>query len=137
MSVFALAFEALDIARLVERLDVDETAGALVCFEGRVRNQHGGRAVLRLDYEAHEALAVEVGERLLAEAHQRFAVRAACVHRVGELALGEIAVWVGVAGAHRDESFQACRWIIDEVKRQVPIWKREYYADGEVCWRHP
>lgn len=135
--MFALSWEALQIDELVGKLGVDDSAGALVCFEGRVRNQHQGRAVLRLDYEAHEALALNEGEGLLAEAAQRFGVRAACVHRLGALALGDIAVWVGVAGAHRAESFEACRWIIDQVKARVPIWKREYYADGEVGWRHP
>jgi molybdopterin synthase catalytic subunit len=135
--MFALTWEPLDIDELLGRLGGDESAGALVCFEGRVRNQHQGRAVSKLAYEAHEALALDEGERLLAEAMRRFGVRAACAHRLGELALGDIAVWVGVAGAHRAESFEACRWIIDEVKARVPIWKREYYADGEVLWRHP
>lgn len=135
--MFALSYQTLEVAGLIERLLPDDSAGALVCFEGRVRDQHAGRRVLRLDYEAHEALAVEEGERLLAEACRRHGVRAACVHRLGELALGDIAVWVGVAGGHRAESFEACRWIIDQVKERVPIWKREYYADGEVIWRHP
>jgi molybdopterin synthase catalytic subunit len=135
--MFALTWEPLPIDDLIARLSVDDGVGALVCFEGRVRNLHQGRAVSRLDYEAHEALALDEGERVLAEAMQRFAVRAACVHRLGALALGDVAVWVGVAGAHRAESFEACRWIIDEVKARVPIWKREYYADGEVVWRHP
>ena len=75
------------------------------------------------------------GERILAEARQRFGVaRVACAHRVGPLAIGELAVWVGVSAAHRGEAFDACRYIIDEVKHRVPIWKKEYYQDGDSGW---
>jgi len=135
--VFALAYEALDVQELSGKLGPGLDAGALVCFEGRVRNHHQGRAVRGLDYEAHEALALAEGEKILIEAHARFAVSAACVHRLGSLGLGEIAVWVGAAGSHREESFAACRWVIDEVKARVPIWKREYYVDGDPVWQHP
>ncbi|MDE2055464.1 MAG: molybdenum cofactor biosynthesis protein MoaE, partial [Xanthomonadaceae bacterium] len=72
------------------------------------------------------------------EAARRFAVqRIACVHRVGDLALGEMAVWVGVSAGHRAEAFDACRYVIDEVKARVPIWKREHYVDGASGWLHP
>jgi hypothetical protein len=80
-------------------------------------------------------LALREGERILAEAQQRFGVaRARCAHRVGPLAIGELAVWVGVSAAHRGEAFDACRYIIDEVKHRVPIWKKEYYQDGDSGW---
>ncbi|HYP79072.1 MAG TPA: molybdenum cofactor biosynthesis protein MoaE, partial [Steroidobacteraceae bacterium] len=88
-----------------------------------------------LEYEAFEALGIREGERIMAEAAQRFGVtQALCVHRVGDLQLGDIAVWVGVAAAHRDEAFKACRFIIDEVKHRVPIWKKEHYVSGDSGW---
>jgi molybdopterin synthase catalytic subunit len=113
-------------------------AGACVVFEGRVRDHNEGRAVRRLDYQAYAPLAQSEGEAILAEALARFGVlEARCVHRTGSLALGELAVWVGVSAGHRDGAFAACRWIIDEVKQRVPIWKNERYADGESGWLHP
>ena len=135
--MFALAYRELDVDELTGKLGPGLDAGALVCFEGRVRNHHQGRAVRGLDYEAHESLALDEGEAVVAEAKQRFGVSAACVHRLGTLELGEIAVWVGVAGGHRQEAFSACRWIIDEIKSRVPIWKREHYVEGEAIWQHP
>jgi len=109
-----------------------------VTFEGRVRNHNEGKTVLRLGYQAYAPLALAEGERILAEAQARFAIeRALCVHRTGELAIGDIAVWVGVSAAHRDAAFAACRYVIDEIKRRVPIWKNEFYADGASGWLHP
>ena len=94
--------------------------------------------MLGLTYESYQSLAETEGNRVLAEAIARFAIiDAACVHRVGRLELGELAVWVGVSAAHRDAAFAACRWIIDEIKSRVPIWKHEHYADGERAWLHP
>ena len=113
----------------------DASCGGYASFEGWVRDHNEGRRVLRLEYEAYEALAVKEGERIIADALDRYGVRrAACVHRVGELAIGELAVWVGVSAAHRDEAFAACRYVIDEVKLRVPIWKKEHYADGDSGW---
>lgn len=137
MKRFALADSPIDPAPLRARLQ-SPRAGALATFEGWVRDHHGGRAVLGLRYEAYAVLAEAEGERLLAEATARFGiVDAACVHRVGELAIGEMAVWVGASAAHRGPAFEACRWIIDEVKARVPIWKHERYADGGADWLHP
>jgi len=113
-------------------------AGALVTFDGWVRDHNAGRAVLRLSYQAYAPLARNEGERIIAEAREKFAiVDARCVHRIGTLEIGELAVWVGVSAAHRDAAFSACRYIIDEVKQRVPIWKNEHYADGESGWLHP
>ncbi|HHQ15010.1 MAG TPA: molybdenum cofactor biosynthesis protein MoaE [Chromatiales bacterium] len=113
----------------------DPACGAYASFEGWVRNHNEGRRVFRLEYEAYKKLGVAEGERIVAEALQRFSIaHAACVHRVGELVPGELAVWVGVSAAHRDEAFAACRYIIDEVKHRVPIWKKEHYADGDSGW---
>ncbi|HEX9773311.1 MAG TPA: molybdenum cofactor biosynthesis protein MoaE [Steroidobacteraceae bacterium] len=113
----------------------DPACGGYASFEGWVRDHNEGRRVLRLEYEAYEALALKEGERIVAEAIARFGVRkGACVHRVGPLAIGELAVWVGVSAAHRDEAFAACRYVIDEVKHRVPIWKKEYYPGGDSGW---
>ncbi|GAA0719958.1 molybdenum cofactor biosynthesis protein MoaE [Dokdonella soli] len=137
MRRFRLSDTAIDIAS--ERSALDHTAaGAYVSFEGWVRDHNDGRAVQRLDYQAYAPLAEHEGESVLAEVLARFRVREArCIHRVGALAIGDMAVWVGVSADHRDAAFAACRWIIDEVKRRVPIWKNEHYADGESGWLHP
>ena len=113
----------------------DLGAGGYVGFEGWVRDQNEGQEVTRLEYEAFEELAVKEGERIIAEAVQRFPVKhALCIHRVGSLELADMAVWVGVSSAHRGEAFDACRFIIDEVKHRVPIWKKEYYRSGDSGW---
>ena len=110
-------------------------AGGIVTFEGVVRALNLGRAVVSLEYEAYAALAIPEGERIAGEARARFAVEGVlAVHRTGRLALGETAVWVGVAAAHRGAAFDACRFVIDEIKARVPIWKREHYADGPAAW---
>ena len=117
---------------------LDARVGGYASFEGWVRDHNDGRAVAGLRYEAYAELAEREGEAILADALQRFdIVDAACVHRSGDLAIGELAVWVGVSAAHRDAAFAACRWIIDEVKARVPIWKHERYAEGDAGWLHP
>jgi molybdopterin synthase catalytic subunit len=137
MKRFALSEQPIDVAAQRGALD-HAAAGAYASFEGWVRNHNDGRAVHRLDYQAYAALAENEGETILAEAITRFGVREArCIHRVGSLAIGELAVWVGVSADHRGAAFDACRWIIDEVKLRVPIWKNEHYADGESGWLHP
>jgi len=134
---FRLSDTPIDVAR--ERVALDHAAaGAYASFEGWVRNHNDGRAVQRLDYQAYAPLAESEGQKLLDEAAVRFAIREVrCIHRVGTLAIGDMAVWVGVSADHRGAAFDACRWIIDEVKRRVPIWKNEHYADGESGWLHP
>jgi molybdopterin synthase catalytic subunit len=113
----------------------DFGAGGYVSFEGWVRDQNEGQEVTRLEYEAFQELAVKEGERIVAEALRRFPVKnAMCIHRVGALSLGDMAVWVGVSSAHRGEAFAACRFIIDEVKHRVPIWKKEHYRSGTSGW---
>lgn len=137
MKRFRLADTRIDVA--AERAALDHAAaGACVGFEGWVRNHNEGRAVRRLDYQAYAPLAEREGEAILAEAMARFDIRAArCIHRTGALAIGDLAVWAGTSADHRGAAFDACRWIIDEVKRRVPIWKNEHYADGESGWLHP
>jgi molybdopterin synthase catalytic subunit len=113
----------------------DLGAGGYVSFEGWVRDQNEGQEVTRLEYEAYQELAVKEGDRIVAEALRRFPVKhALCIHRVGSLSLGEMAVWVGVSSAHRGEAFDACRFIIDEVKHRLPIWKKEHYRSGDSGW---
>jgi molybdopterin synthase catalytic subunit len=113
----------------------DPRAGACVIFEGWVRNRNEGQPVLSLEYEAYALLAETEGERILAEARGRFdLVGASGVHRVGLLQLGELAVWVGVTAEHRGSAFEACRYIIDEAKARLPIWKKEHYASGATAW---
>jgi molybdopterin synthase catalytic subunit len=136
-SRFSLSDTPFDTAALRAQL-LDARVGAYASFEGWVRGHNAGRTVAGLRYEAYVDLARSEGERILGEARSRFDILdVACVHRVGDLALGELAVWVGVTAAHRDAAFAACRWVIDEVKTRVPIWKHERYADGDAGWLHP
>jgi molybdopterin synthase catalytic subunit len=137
MRRFRLETATIDGAALRRELQA-HAAGGFACFEGWVREQHRGRAVLRLDYQAYEALACSEGEAILEEARSRFELLdLRCTHRTGTLELGEVAVWIGVSAAHRDAAFAGCRYVIDEIKRRVPIWKREHYADGDSGWIHP
>jgi molybdopterin synthase catalytic subunit len=113
----------------------DPGCGGFVSFEGWVRDQNEGQDVTRLEYEAFQELAVKEGERIVAEALRHFPVKhALCIHRIGSLDLGDMAVWVGVSSAHRSEAFDACRFIIDEVKHRLPIWKKEHYRGGNSGW---
>lgn len=131
---FSFSSQPLRVPELQAAL-AHPAAGGYAAFEGWVRNHNEGHAVTRLEYEAFEELAVKEGTRIIAEAVQRFGVlRAACVHRVGALEIGDIAVWVGVSSAHRGEAFDACRYIIDEVKHRLPIWKKEHYVNGDSGW---
>lgn len=134
MSAFRFSHTPIDGAALRNEL-VDTHCGGFTAFEGWVRDHNEGQTVTRLEYEAFEALGVREGERIMQEARERFGVtQVLCVHRLGDLALTDIAVWVGVASAHRDEAFKACRYIIDEVKHRVPIWKKEHYGSGDSGW---
>jgi len=128
--IFKITSEVIDPAGLQAALR-DAHAGACVTFEGRVRDLNEGRGVVALEYEAFAPLAEKEGARILAEAGEKFGLLGAvCAHRVGKLEPGDMAVWIGVACAHRGAAFDACRFIIDEVKARVPIWKKEHYADG-------
>jgi molybdopterin synthase catalytic subunit len=132
--VFDLTDKPIGAAELASRL-ADDACGAFVSFEGWVRNHNEGQQVLRLEYESYQALAVKEGDQIIAEACAKFPVtHIVCLHRTGQLAIGDIAVWVGVSSPHRGEAFDACRYVIDEVKLRVPIWKKEYYIDGDSGW---
>ena len=124
--------EPIKTQQIIESLKRGEDGAALV-FEGIVRNQTRGRKTLYLDYEAYEEMALQQMEALVAEALGRFQIRdVAIVHRLGRLQIGETSVLIAVASAHRAAAFEACRWLIDTLKRKVPIWKKEYFEDGAV-----
>jgi len=131
---FALSERPID-PRLLESALRRAAAGAAVCFEGWVRDHHAGEAVVALEYEAHAAIATAEGRAVVAEAQGRFDVLVVhAEHRVGRLEIGDCAVWVGVSAAHRGAAFDACRYVIDELKARLPIWKKEHYAHGPSGW---
>ncbi len=108
--------------------------GAVCAFDGIVRNNTRGRETLYLDYEAYREMALTQMQALALEARERFGVRdVALLHRLGRLYVGETSVLIVVASAHRGQAFEACRWLIDTLKKQVPIWKKETFVDG-VVW---
>jgi len=110
-------------------------AGGFVDFVGRVRNSNEGKAVVGLEYEAYDELALSEGRALLEEAVRRFGLMdAACVHRLGPLKIGDAAVAISVAAPHRRQAFAACEYVIDQLKQRVPIWKKEHYAEGPSDW---
>jgi molybdopterin synthase catalytic subunit len=125
-----LQHEPIDLAALQ---GVSAADGALCLFAGVVRDENGGRKVLRLEYEAYEEMALPLMAEIEAEARGRWPVTdVRLVHRLGPLAIGEASVAVAVASPHRAEAFAACRFAIDALKARVPIWKKEFYADGSV-----
>jgi molybdopterin synthase catalytic subunit len=128
-----LVTEPIDPGALLA-LVLSPERGGVACFLGTVRNHHRGREVVRLEYSAYGPMAEAECGRIVAEAESRWEVAVALRHRVGELEIGDTAVAIAAASAHRDEAFLACRYVIEEVKRRVPIWKREVYADGSVEW---
>ena len=129
--------EPLDLMRLVSEVTTPERGG-IATFLGLVRDHHGGRAVLRLEYSAYAPMAEKECATILGEAHAQWPMaQVALEHRIGVLGIGDAAVAVAAAAPHRDEAFAACRYVIEQVKHRVPIWKREYYADGSVGWVDP
>ncbi len=131
---FEIAERDIDVDVLKLQLE-NQGAGAYASFQGWVRNHNEGQAVESLEYEAYGPIAVSEGERILAEALQRFKLlKVAAAHRTGHLRVGDCAVWVGVSAAHRGAAFDGCRYVIDELKSRLPIWKKEHYADGNSGW---
>ncbi|HUO60989.1 MAG TPA: molybdenum cofactor biosynthesis protein MoaE [Candidatus Acidoferrales bacterium] len=124
--------EPISTASIVDSIR-DGADGALCVFEGTARNNTRGRRTLHLEYEAYPAMAVQEMERLASEALKQFAVREVrIVHRVGRLEIGEASVVIVVGSAHRSAAFDATRWIIDTLKKRVPVWKKEFFEDGAV-----
>ena len=131
---FALLDEAIDETRLRAMLD-DASCGAFACFEGRVRNHNNASCVERLTYYGYEDLAFNQGRQIMDEAKEKFEITAAvAIHRIGALEIGDIAVWIGVISAHRYPAFDACRWILDTIKADIPVWKQEYYDNEPPKW---
>ncbi len=128
-----LTEQPVDLGALVAVVQSPERGG-ISCFLGTVRNHHRGRDVLHLEYSAYPPMVEAECARIVAEAGSQWNVAIALRHRLGRLEIGEVAVAVVAASAHRDEAFVACRYVIEELKRRVPIWKREYFADGSVEW---
>lgn len=128
-----LTTEPIDLTELLALVQSPERGG-VASFLGTVRNHHGGRAVKRLEYSAYEPMVEAECARIVAEAQSRWPVAVALQHRIGALEIGDTAVAVAAASAHRDEAFVACRHVIEELKRRVPIWKQEVYTDGRVEW---
>jgi MoaE-MoaD fusion protein len=130
--LFQLLREPIDDAALVKHVR-GAGNGAIVTFDGCVRNQSHGRRTLYLDYEAYESMALLKIREIAAAMHEKFAIdRVAIAHRLGRLEIGETSVFIAVSAAHRPAAFDACRFAIDTVKRTVPIWKKEYFEDGAV-----
>jgi molybdopterin synthase catalytic subunit len=107
--------------------------GAVATFDGCVRNQSQGRGTLYLEYEAYESMALAKMQEIAEHLHQRYAVhRVAIVHRLGRLEIGDTSVFIAIGSAHRAAAFDACRYAIDTLKKTVPIWKKEFFADGAI-----
>lgn len=128
--------EPLDLSRLVVSVSAPER-GAVACFVGTVRDHHEGKSVIRLEYSAYRPMAEVECDRIVAEARSRWDADVALEHRTGVLEIGEVSVAIAAAAPHRGAAFAACRYVIEEVKRRVPIWKREHYADGTIGWVEP
>jgi len=126
-----LTQEAIDEKKVLSAVAAD-AAGAVVTFDGRVRNHSSGKSVTHLYYEAHTPVALEVMHAIRREAMERWELEGVgVVHRVGRLEVGESSVFIAVSSAHRAPAFEACRFIIDALKEKVPIWKKEFSSDGE------
>jgi molybdopterin synthase catalytic subunit len=127
-----LVDKTIDADALIRHVRTGED-GAIVTFDGCVRNQSHGRRTLYLDYEAYESMALAKMREIATEAHGKFPIdRIAIAHRLGRLEIGETSVFIAVSAPHRAAAFDACRYIIDTLKRSVPIWKKEYFEDGAV-----
>lgn len=132
--MFQITKDIIDTDQLKNSIGNDE-AGALVVFEGWVRNHNEGKRVSALEYEVFESLAVKEAGKVIEEAKEKFDILDVfAIHRVGHMAVGDIAVWIGVNSKHREAGFHACRYVIDEIKLRLPIWKKEHYEDGNATW---
>lgn len=130
----ALTLKNIELEKILAEV-VHPAAGGIDIFVGTTRNISHGRRVTLLEYEAYEPMAIQVMESLEQEAKERWPLqKVVLIHRLGQIPVGEASVVVGVSSAHRKEAFEACRFLIDTLKREAPIWKREYFEDGAVEW---
>ncbi|NMG18335.1 molybdenum cofactor biosynthesis protein MoaE [Brasilonema bromeliae] len=132
---FAISFAPLSIEEVYGKAD-DCKNGAVVLMSGMVRNQTDGKPVIALEYQAYEAMAMRVFYQIAADIRQKWSIvnRVVIYHRIGRLQVGEISVLVAVGCPHRSEAFEACRYAIDTLKHNAPIWKKEHWADGSSSW---
>lgn len=131
---FALLDSVID-ERLLKSHLINHSCGALVSFEGWVRNHNNQKTVEKLTYYGYEQLALNQGKVLIQKTKELFAIeQAIAIHRIGDLKIGDMAVWIGVTSAHRASAFDACRWLLDEIKAHIPVWKQEFYPDSEPLW---
>jgi molybdopterin synthase catalytic subunit len=132
MDFFELTTETIDVGEAARRV-VPPECGATVTLDGYVRRITKGRETLHLVYEAYEPMALKEMEKLIAAAKDQFEIsNVGIIHRLGRLEIGETSVVISVAAPHRKPAFAACEWLIREIKRTVPVWKKEVYADGEI-----
>jgi len=131
-----LTSKPIQLESLIEAV-TSPSRGGVASFLGLVRDHHADRSVIELEYEAYGPMAEAECGRIVEEAESRWPVKVAVQHRIGKLVIGDTAVAIAAAGAHRDEAFEACRYLIEELKRRVPIWKRERYTDGSEAWVDP
>ncbi len=130
--LYQLVREPIDMAALARHVRAPDD-GATVTFDGFVRNQSHNRPTLHLDYEAYESMALAKMREIGVQLHEKYSIhRVAMVHRLGRLGIGDTSVFIAVSAPHRAAAFDACRFAIDTLKRTVPIWKKEYFADGAV-----
>jgi molybdopterin synthase catalytic subunit len=130
--IFQLVSEPIDPSTLIRHVRAPED-GAIVTFDGFVRNQSHNRRTLYLDYEAYEPMALAKMREIAGQLHQKYRIhRVVIVHRLGRLEIGETSVFIAVSAPHRAAAFDACRFAIDTLKQTVPIWKKEYFEDGAV-----
>lgn len=132
MDFFEITNDPLDVGAIARRV-VPANCGATITLDGYVRQFTKGRETLHLVYEAYEPMALKEMEKLIAKARERFEIEnVGIVHRLGKLEIGETSVVVTVAAPHRRAAFEACEWLIKELKRTVPVWKKEVYRGGEI-----
>lgn len=132
--MFSLSLLPIERDKIIHELQ-NHKAGALVVFEGWVRDHNEGKKVASLEYQVYEELALKEGKRILQEAQEKFNLHElVCVHRYGHLKLGESAVWIGATATHRDDAYKASRFVIDQIKLRLPIWKKEHYLEHEAHW---
>ena len=131
--LFLITDNTIDPKKLRETM-LSSSSGAYCSYEGWVRDHNQGKDVNALHYSTYRELAQTIGCKILDEAESKFQVESAIVHRVGDLSVADIAVWVGVTAHHRGDTFLACRYIIDNIKNRLPVWKKELYNNGEESW---
>ncbi|PCJ18850.1 MAG: hypothetical protein COB04_06765 [Gammaproteobacteria bacterium] len=132
--MFSISDTEINKASLEDAVS-DQQAGAVVTFDGRVRNHNEGHPVKSLEYQSYESMAEKVGLEIIQEAQQKFDIhQVAAIHRVGHLGIGEAAVVVSVSSSHRADGFKACQYVIDEIKLRVPVWKKEHYVNKDPEW---